>query len=113
MKTITAVGIALVLLLSLAACGKSNDLVGTWEGKNTGTEFIFNDDKTCIITGNGTIRSTYSMDEKNKTIYIYNGIGIGSSDPSLKYTYNLNGDELTLTSQTDHRSMTFTRKKTT
>ncbi len=103
MKRIISV-IAVILMLScmLAACSKSNGLVGKWTLNEDDIEisFIFNEDNTGEIYAlEGLLNIKYTYEIKDNIIIFHEEEmqALGTKP----YTFSINGNELSLTAGGD------------
>jgi len=99
------VGLTLVtLLVTIAACGGGNPVVGKWtESEGTTTEFT-NDGKIILSAEGMAITGTYTLKDSIMTIEI---VDFGTS---ITMTYSVSGDKMTLT-DSDGTPTEFTRVK--
>ena len=69
--------LAIVVMLSLAACKGEEDITGAWHNKDAVIEITFNEDGSFqLITQGGTFEGTYVFDEEqNKGTLTYEGYG--------------------------------------
>ena len=110
MKKFLAVALALIMTLSLCACGK-NSIIGKWSfGGNT---YEFKEDNSVSISLNGTLNfdGTYELDGDKITVEVSGMLG----EKTEELTYSLKKDTLTLegdvTLTGSNVSLEFTRVK--
>ncbi len=92
MKKILAVALALVMTVSLCACGGSDSVVGKWAfGGNT---YEFKEDNSLSVSINGTLNydGTYEIDGDKITVNVSGMLG----EKTEELTYSLKGDTLKL-----------------
>lgn len=111
MKKATAIVAAILMICCLlSACGKDESIVGTWtiNEDEIKMSFIFNSDGTGQLTalaGLMTVDYTYKIEGNTITFHELNQDVLGS-DP---YTFEIKGDELSLTAGGD--VMVLTKEK--
>ena len=107
-RTITlifAIVLALVMVMSLAACGGTAEnslnstLVGKWKSED-GKKIEFFKDGSCLFphTGVSTTNTDYQLFtvyENHSIVFAYYGAGTGGID-YLTYTYEISDDSLTI-----------------
>ena len=110
MKKFLAFALALIMTLSLCACGGGN-IIGKWTFG--GNSYEFKEDNTVSISVNGAINfdGTYEVDGDKITVKVSGLLG----EKTEELTYSLNGDTLKLdgdvTLTGSNMSLEFTRVK--
>ncbi len=110
MKKILAFALALIMTLSLCACGGSS-IIGKWTFG--GNSYEFKEDNTVSISVNGALNfdGTYEIDGDKITVKVSSMLG----EKTEELTYSLKKDTLTLegdvTLTGSNMSLEFTRVK--
>ncbi len=99
-KRLVSLVAALVMVMSLVACGGEKGLVGTWEvsadidGQEISAGYTFESNGDCSVNAMGiTMDGTYKTDGDKITITV-SFMGVETSQEG---TYKVDGDTLTLT----------------
>jgi uncharacterized lipoprotein YehR (DUF1307 family) len=97
LKKLAPVGLVVVLMLSLVACGGTKSVTGTWglQGNESETVYVFNDDGTGVYSlGDGiSVKFTYTTDNGKLSI----SKKVLSQTETEEFTYKIKGKQLTLT----------------
>jgi len=91
MKRVLGSIFVLTLCLFLVGCGKKNSIIGKWETKLGGYNFVytFNEDKTCSYDAAGKLmKCTYEIDG-DKISILYDG----DTSP-FETTFSIEGNKL-------------------
>ncbi|MCJ7570669.1 MAG: hypothetical protein MUO82_02165 [Candidatus Thermoplasmatota archaeon] len=92
-KQLMIIGIIVILLtVGFSGCNEENEskysIVGTWTERDSGSQFIFREDGTCVITANISIDATYTINATViKLTITYGGENI-TSDFGYKFLSN-------------------------
>ena len=116
-RVLAVVLVALVVLLTFAACGKSPEraIVGTWRDSTNSKGYEFREDKTCVIKYSpdfvipiigykheGDLNGVYTVEEaEDGTCYVTISYTLYSQTITNKYIFNVDGASLTLTNVED------------
>ena len=110
MKKVTAIVLALLMVLSLAACGSKDALAGTWSadlGDDGVITWTFNGKGKCTME-NAYMKQngTYTIDGDQLTVKLESW-----GDDASTYTFSVDGSSLTLNENTGYGiSGTFAKK---
>ncbi len=102
-KRMVSLAVALVMVMSLAACGGEKGIVGTWSreselmGQKITSSYTFDEDGTCEMSIIGITKTgTYVVEDDKMTVKLNSGDVIMTET----YTFVVDGDELKLTIET-------------
>lgn len=101
-KRLVSLAVALVMVMSLVACGCEKGIVGTWSseseflGQKITSSYTFNEDGTYESAIIGIKQTgTYTIEGDKMTIKFNSSVGVMTET----YTFAVDGDELKLTMQ--------------
>lgn len=99
-KRLVSLVAALVMVMSLVACGSNSEFVGTWEctteanGQSITTRYEFKSNGDCVMSVAGlTIECEYETDG-DKLIFSIEVLGVETTE---EWTYKIDGNTMTLT----------------